>query len=230
MKFIILTLFPEMLRGFYSESIIGRAVKNKKIVIEINNLRDWGIGKRKQVDDVVYGGGAGMLLRPDVVVRAIRDIKNSSKVKAPKTKVILLTPQGERYTQKIAKELAEKKENLLLICGHYEGIDERVRDYVDMELSIGDFVLTGGELAAAVVVDSVARFAPGVLGDEASHQEESFLIEGENLLEYPQFTRPEEFEGKKVPEILKSGNHQEIKKWRKLEAVKKTKKLRPDLI
>lgn len=223
MKITILTLFPEMFTGFLAESIIGRAQKNGLVEIETVNLRDWGIGKHKQVDDTPYGGGAGMVLKVDVMVKAIQDIK----LKNPETKVILLTPQGQVFSQNLAKNLAKSKNDLILVCGHYEGFDERIRNYVDEEISIGDYVLTGGELAAAVVTDAVIRLLPGVLGKDESSEDESF---SEGFLEYPQYTRPEEFEGKKVPPVLLSGNHAEITKWRKAEATKKTGQKRPDLI
>jgi tRNA (guanine37-N1)-methyltransferase len=223
MKITILTLFPDMLTGFLEESMIGRAQKNKIVKIDVVDLRKWGIGKHKQVDDTPYGGGAGMLLRVDVVGKAITDLKK----KSPSAKVALMTPQGERYHQKTARKLAEAKKDLILVCGHYEGFDERIRDYVDYEISLGDYILTGGELAAAIVADSVVRLLPGVLGKEESHQNESF--EGITL-EHPHFTRPDEFEGKKVPDVLLGGHHAEINKWRREEAIKRTKKRRPDLL
>lgn len=223
MKITILTLFPEMFKGVLSESIIGRAQKNSLVEIDIVNLRDWGMGKHKTVDDTPYGGGAGMVLRADVVSHALNDLKKKNKG----AKTILLTPQGERYDQKKAHLLSKEKGGFILICGHYEGFDERIRNLVDEELSIGDYVLTGGEPAAAVIIDSVVRLLPGVLGKEESHEHESF----ENVtLEHPHYTRPEEFEGQKVPEVLLSGNHAEINKWRREEAIKKTKKRRPDLL
>lgn len=222
MKITILTLFPEMFTGFLTESIIGRAVRSGSLKIEIENLRNFGHGTRRQVDDTPYGGGAGMVLKADVVVPAIKKIKEGD----PLAKVILLTPQGRRLEQKLVRELASE-EGLILVCGHYEGFDERIRDYVDEEISIGDYVLTGGELGAAVIIDAVSRLIPGVLGKDESVQVESF--EG-GLLEFPQYTRPEEFEGKKVPEVLLSGNHAKIEKWRKDESLKKTKKRRPDLL
>jgi tRNA (guanine37-N1)-methyltransferase len=223
MKITILTLFPDMLAGFLEESIIGRAQKNKIAKIEIVDLRKWGIGKHKQVDDTPYGGGAGMLLRVDVVGKAILDLKKKNKG----AKIYLMTPQGEKYHQKTARKLAEDKKDIILVCGHYEGFDERIRDYVDGEISLGDYILTGGELAAAIVTDSVVRLLPGVLGKEESHQNESF--EGITL-EHPHFTRPDVFEGKKVPEVLLGGHHAEINKWRREEAIKRTKKRRPDLL
>jgi tRNA (guanine37-N1)-methyltransferase len=233
MKITILTLFPEMFNGFLTESILGRAQKNGLLEIETVNLRDFGLGKHKSVDDTPYGGGAGMVLRVDVVAEAIKSLKT----KGSNLKTILMTPQGQTFNQVIAKDLLSAKCDLILVCGHYEGFDERIRDYADMELSIGDYVLTGGELAAAVITDAVARLIPGVLGKEESHQSESFSLstrnsklEIKNLLEYPHYTRPEEYEGKSVPEVLKGGHHAEIEKWRTSEAVKRTQKRRPDLI
>lgn len=224
MKITVLTLFPEMFTGFLEESIVGRARKNKVVEVEVINIRKWGIGKHKTVDDTPYGGGAGMVLRVDVIARAIEETKNKDKSK--KTRIILLTPQGEKYHQKKARALAGAKNNLIFVCGHYEGFDERIRDYVDEEISIGDYILTGGEIAAAVIIDSVVRLLPGALGKEESHQNESF----ESVtLEHPHYTRPDVYEGKKVPGVLLSGHHAEISKWRREEAIKRTKKRRPDL-
>lgn len=222
MNIKVLTLFPEMFTGFLKESIIGRALKSGALSVEFANLRDFGFGPRRQVDDTPYGGGAGMVLKADIVVPAIRSLKENN----PKTRVILLTPQGEKLTQKKVKELSTQK-GLTLVCGHYEGFDERIREFVDEEISIGDYVLTGGELGAAVIIDAVSRLIPGVLGHEESAEVESFE---DGLLEFPQYTRPEEFEGKKVPEVLLSGNHAEIEKWRKQQAIERTKKRRPDLL
>lgn len=244
MKITILTLFPEMFSGFITESIIGRAIKDGKVEVEIVNLRNWGLGKHHQVDDTPYGGGAGMVLRPDVVVSAIRDVSTNqqktnnkqiqnSKYNLPagkagilNTRVILMTPQGKTFSQNKAKSLAKDGGDLILVCGHYEGFDERVRDYVDEEISIGDYVLTGGELAAGVITDAVVRLLPGVLGKEESHQKESFE---NNLLEHAHYTKPEDFEGKKVPEVLLSGHHANIEKWRQEQSTKRTQKRRPDL-
>lgn len=223
MKITILTLFPEMFEGFVSESIIGRAQKNKIVTIKTESLRKWGIGTHKQVDDTPYGGGAGMVLRADVVVKAIRQLKTKNE----KVKVILLTPQGGTFNQKKARELSTFKGDLVFVCGHYEGFDERIREYVDEEISIGDYVLTGGELGAAVITDAIVRLMPGALGKEESHQNESFE---QVTLEHPHYTRPEEFDGKKVPDVLLSGHHAEISKWRREEAIKRTKKRRPDLL
>lgn len=220
MKITILTLFPQMIEALSKESILGRGQKSGALTIKAVNLRDWGLGKHKQVDDTPYGGGAGMVLKADVVVPAIKALKEN-----PKAKVILMTPQGKTFSQSLAKQLA-REEELILVAGHYEGFDERIRDYVDEEISIGDYILTGGELPAMVITDAVARLIPGVLGKEESHQDETFE---EGLLEYSQYTRPEVFEEKKVPDVLLSGNHAEIEKWRKEESVKRTKSKRPDL-
>lgn len=213
MKFDVLTLFPEMFSSL-EQSIIGRAVENEKISVNLINIRDFSTDKHKKVDDTPYGGGAGMVMMPDVVDRAYNSIKDK------KAKVIYMSPQGKTLDQKKVEELS-KEEHLVILCGHYEGIDQRVIDkIVDEEISIGDYVLTGGELPAMVLIDSVSRYVEGVLKEE-SIKEESF---SEGLLEYPQYTRPENFDGVKVPEILLSGNHQEIAKWRKEKSLEITKK------
>lgn len=219
MKFDILTLFPEMFETL-EKSIIGRAIQ--KNIIEINsvNIRDFSNNKHKKVDDTVYGGGAGMLIQPDVVYCAYQSVKDDN------AKVIYLSPQGTKLCQSKVMELA-KEEHLILLCGHYEGIDQRVIDkIVDEEISIGDYVLTGGELPAMVLIDSISRYVEGVLS-EGSTWEESF---SNGLLEYPQYTRPEIFEGEKVPEILLSGHHENIEKWRRLESIRRTYQKRPDLL
>ena len=219
MKFDVLTLFPEMFSSL-EQSIIGRAVENEKISVNLINIRDFSTDKHKKVDDTPYGGGAGMVMMPDVVDRAYNSIKDK------KAKVIYMSPQGKTLDQKKVEELS-KEEHLVILCGHYEGRDQRVIDkIVDEEISIGDYVLTGGELPAMVLIDSVSRYVEGVLKEE-SIKEESF---SEGLLEYPQYTRPENFDGVKVPEILLSGNHQEIAKWRKEKSLEITKKKRPDLL
>ena len=219
MKFDILTLFPEMFEPM-KQSIIGKAVEKDLIEINLINIRDFSKDKHKKVDDTVYGGGAGMLIRPDVVYDAYKSIKDE------KSKVIYLSPKGKILSQKKVEELS-KENHLILLCGHYEGIDQRVLDeIVDEEISIGDFVLTGGELPAMVLVDSVARYVGGVI-DSESTSEESF---SNGLLEYPQYTRPEEFKGKKVPEVLKSGHHANIEKWRRRESLKETFLKRPELL
>lgn len=219
MKFDVLTLFPDMFSSL-GESIIGRARENKLIEINLINIRDFSKDKHKKVDDTPYGGGAGMVIRPDVVYDAYNSIKNKD------AKVIYMSPKGKVLNQEKVKQLSNQK-HLIIICGHYEGIDQRVLDeIVDEEISIGDYVLTGGELPAMVLIDSVSRYVKGVLNEEST-AEESF---SNNLLEYPQYTRPEEFRGKKVPEVLISGHHENIKKWREEKAIEITKKNRPDLL
>ena len=219
MRIDILTLFPKLFESVFSESLIARAQKQSIAQIEIHNLRDWSTDKHKTVDDKPFGGGPGMVLKVDVVDRAL---KNFSGFK------VLLTPQGKVFNQSIAQVLSREK-NLVLICGHYEGYDERIRSLVDEEISIGDYVLTGGEIPAMVIVDTVVRLLPGVVGKEASLQEESFSPAAAGL-EYPQYTRPEEYQGKKVPAVLLSGNHAEIKKWREEQSKLRTKSRRPDLL
>jgi len=221
MKFNIITLFPEIIESLSDYSILGRAIDSKIIEIKTYNLRDFGIGKRRAVDDTPYGGGAGMVLKVDILDKAIAHVRAEN----PGTSVILLTPKGEKYSQKVAKSLSKKK-NITLVCGHYEGFDERVRGLVNMEVSIGDYVLSGGEIATAAIIDSVSRLLPGVLGGEDSTHEESFE---NHLLEYPQYTNPRKYKDMEVPEVLLSGNHAEIEKWRRRQAEKITKKRRPDL-
>lgn len=221
MRIDILTLFPEMFRGPFDESIIKRAQEKSLVEIKIHNLRNWSKDEHKTVDDRPYGGGLGMILKVDIMASALNNLKTKN------CKIILLTPQGKTFNQTKAKELSEL-EHLILICGHYEGFDERIRKHlVDEEISIGDFVLTGGEIPAIVITDSIVRLIAGVLKSPEATEFESF---SENLLEYPQFTRPEEFNGWKVPEILLSGNHAEIAKWRKNQSFIKTKAKRPDLL
>ena len=219
MKFDVLTLFPDMFKSL-DESVIGKAIEKKLIEINLINIRDFSKDKHKKVDDTPYGGGAGMVMKPDVVYDAYLSVKDE------KAKVIYLTPQGNVLNQEKVKQLS-KNEHLILLCGHYEGIDQRVLDeIVDEEISIGDYVLTGGELPAMVLIDSVSRYIEGVINEE-SIEEESFST---NLLEYPQYTRPEEFRGRKVPDVLISGHHENIKKWRAEKALEVTKKKRPDLL
>lgn len=219
MKFDVLTLFPTMFQSL-NESIIGKAKEKGLIEINLVNIRDFSKDKHKKVDDTPYGGGAGMVMKPDVVYDAYLSVKDKN------AKVIYLTPKGKVLKQDKVKELA-KNEHLILLCGHYEGIDQRVLDeIVDEEISIGDYVLTGGEIPAMVLIDSVSRYVEGVLNDE-SIKEESF---SDNLLEYPQYTRPEEFRGKKVPEVLISGHHENIERWRKEQSLQITKIKRPDLL
>ena len=211
MKVQIITLFPGMFPSVLNASMLWKAQDKGLVEIEYVNLRDFGLGKRKTVDDTPYGGGDGMLLRADVLIAAIEHAK--SQVTSDKSRVILMTPRGKRFDQSKARELATKTEELILVCARYEGYDERVTKFADEQISIGDFVLTGGEIPAMVLVDAVVRLLPGVLGGENSATIESFSKEG--VLEFPQFTRPEEFRGMRVPEVLLSGNHAEIEKWRK---------------
>lgn len=225
MKIFVVTAFPNLLRGPLDESIIKRAVEKEIVSIKILDLRDFTIDKHKQVDDYPYGGGAGMILKPEPFFRAVEHIKTQEILENPK--VILMTPQGRSYTQDQAKSLA-RESDLIFLCGHYKGIDERVREYlVTEEISIGDYVLTGGELAAAVVIDSVVRLLPGAIGDFDSALSDSF----ENgLLDCPYYTRPEDYGGMKVPQVLLSGHHAEIEKWRKDKSLERTKIRRPDLL
>ena len=219
MKINILTLFPEMF-DIFNHSIIGKA-KDKGIVdINTMNIRDFTLNKHKKVDDYPYGGGAGMVMTPQPIVDSIRACKKNNK-----GKVIFLGPRGKTFNQEMAKELA-KEEELIFLCGHYEGIDERVYKYIDLEISLGDFILTGGEMAAIPVIDSILRLKNGVLGKEESYEDESF---SEGVLEYPQYTRAEEFEGDKVPQVLLSGHHENIRKWRRAKSLLITKERRKDL-
>ena len=222
MNFDVLTLFPEMFESL-NYSIIGKGIEKNLIKINLINIRDFSKDKHKHVDDTPYGGGAGMVIMPDVVYDAYKSIKNHKN-----KKVVYLSPKGKVLNQNKVKELANEKD-LILLCGHYEGIDERVLDkIVDEEISVGDYVLTGGELPAMVMIDAISRYVEGVLNSEST-MEESFS-NNDNLLEYPQYTRPFEFEGIKVPEVLTSGNHQEIEKWRKEQSLKETYKKRPELL
>ena len=222
MKIDVLTLFPAMFAGPLDESIIKRARTAGLLELKIHNLRDWAHDRHKTVDDRPFGGGPGMLLKPEPLFEAIEELRRKN------TRVILLSPAGRKFDQAIARELAREKD-LLLVTGHYEGFDERVREKLaDDELSIGDYVLTNGALPAMVVIDAVTRLLPGVLGDDESSQDESFGP-GRPGLEYPQYTRPAEFREMRVPDILVSGNHAEIEKWRREQAKRRTKERRPDL-
>jgi len=221
MKIDVLTLFPAMFAGPLDESIVKRARETGLLDLKIHNLRDWTHDRHKTVDDRPFGGGPGMLLKPEPLFEAIESLKRD------RTRVILLLPAGRPFNQAIARDLAEQPD-LLLVTGHYEGFDERVREKLaDDELSIGDYVLTNGALPAMVVIDAVVRLLPGALGDDASAHDESF---SHGLLEYPQYTRPAEFRGMKVPDVLVSGHHAEIEKWRRDQAKARTKKRRPDLL
>lgn len=248
MKISIITLFPNMVQTFFDESIIKRAQEKDKVEIEIINLRDFALDDYGSVDDRPYGGGAGMVLRPEPLVQAIKKAKHTTT-----SPVFLTSAKGKNYSQKKAHELA-KLEHFIIVCGHYEGVDERIMKHIDEEISLGDYVLTGGEIAASAIVDSVVRLLPGVLKKDEATTEESFFevsvdelisVIGEitpltylreigvkkvQLLEYPHYTRPVEFEGKKVPEILTNGHHEEIRKWRIKEAYNQTLEKRPDLL
>jgi tRNA (guanine37-N1)-methyltransferase len=223
MKFDILTLFPAMFDGPFSESIVKRAVEEGLIDIRLHDIRDLASDRHKTVDDYPYGGGAGMVMKIEPLAATIEAVK----AERPTSRVILTTPRGKPFDQATACDLA-REEGLLIICGHYEGVDERVRElFADDEISLGDFVVTGGELAAMVIVDAVSRLIPGVLGSADSAAADSF---SDGLLEYPHYTRPAEFRGVKVPEVLLSGNHQEIAWWRRRQALQRTLAVRPDLL
>jgi len=219
--FDLITLFPSMVEGFLTQSMLGRAIKNGLIKINLHDLRKWADPPHHQVDDRPFGGGAGMLLKPEPLAKAIESLKK------PESKTVYLCPDGKPLNHSIAGVLA-KESHLILLSGHYEGIDERIREkYVDLEISIGDYVLTNGTLAAAVLIDATARFIPEVLGEEKSLTQDSFRG---NLLSFPQYTRPADFQGMSVPEVLLSGDHQAIEKWRKDQQIKRTQERRPDLI
>ncbi|MBI2009195.1 tRNA (guanosine(37)-N1)-methyltransferase TrmD [Candidatus Saccharibacteria bacterium] len=224
MKIQIITLFPEMFEGVLNTSMLWKAQDKKLVEYKLINLRDFGIGPRKQVDDTPYGGGDGMVLRPEPLVAAIKAAESKvksrpfDKLRVKKSKVILMTPRGKKFDQAKARKLS-KLEDIILVCARYEGYDERVVEFVDEEISIGNYVLTGGELPAMVVVDAVTRLVPGVLGGETSAEKESFSEAG--IVEYPQYTRPEEYRSLKVPEVLLSGHHAEIAKWRQQQQTRK---------
>ena len=227
MRFDILTLFPAICEGPLGESMLKRARENGLLDIRIHNLRNWAPGKHSVTDDTPYGGGQGMVMKCEPIFAAIEDIKASSSEAAP-PRVVYLSPSGRRLSHAVASGYAASGCPLILLCGHYEGVDQRVLDHlVDEEISIGDYVLTNGAIAAAVFVDAVARFIPGVLGDENSAAEDSFA---HGLLEGPQYTRPVEFRGWRVPDILLSGNHAQIAQWRAAQALEKTRQVRPDLL
>jgi len=219
MKIDILTLFPEMFKGVFEDSILKRAQESGKVEIRIINFRDYSLDPHHKVDDYGFGGGAGMVLMAQPICDAIESLKK------PNSKVLLMTPQGVPYKQQHAYELA-KCNHLIIVCGHYEGFDERIRSFVDEEISVGDYVLTGGEIPSMVIVDSVVRLLDGVI-EEESHVQDSFH---ENLLDYPVYTRPFDFRGMKVPEVLLSGHHENIRKWRREEQIRKTAERRPDLL
>ncbi len=220
MKVYLLTLFPEIFQGILTQSIAKRAQDKKLLKVKIINIRDFAQGPHKTVDDTPYGGGKGMVMKVDGLYRALSSIK-------PKPFTVLLSASGEKYNQQTAKEFSKHK-SIALICGHYEGVDERIERYTDKVISTGDYILTGGEIPAMVIIDSITRLIPGVIQKD-SLIEESFS-EPSTMLEYPQYTRPENFKDQKVPSILLSGNHLKIKKWREEQSLKRTKKLRPDLL
>ena len=226
MTFYILTIFPEMFESVFAHSIVGRAIQNNLISIQLINIRDYAENKHRNTDDYPYGGGAGMLMMVQPIASAIKAIRKSFP-DAETAPVVYLSPKGSTYCQETVKNIA-KLNSIILLCGHYEGVDQRVIDgYVDMELSIGDYILTGGEVAAMAVVESVSRLIPGVLGSSESAMDESF---SDHNLEYPQYTRPRVFEGMAVPEVLLNGNHAEIEKWRHEQSRLITEERRPDLI
>ena len=230
MRFHVLTLFPEMVLDGLNTSIIGRAIQNGKIGLEAVNIRDFATNKHMKVDDYPYGGGAGMVMQAEPVYLAYRSVEERISVLSEtekKPRVIYLTPQGSVFNQRMAEDLS-KEEDLIFLCGHYEGIDERVLEMIVTDhVSIGDYVLTGGELPAMVIIDTISRLVEGVLHNDDSARYESFA---DNRLEYPQYTRPEEFMGRKLPEVLLSGNHAKIAEWREEESLKRTRERRPDLL
>lgn len=219
MKYTILTLFPNLIRPWLEESLIARAIERGLLEVEVRDIREYATDKHHTVDDTPYGGGAGMVMRVDVVVKAI-------EAAGPADEVILLTPAGRTFNQRMAEELASK-EHLVLVCGRYEGIDARVEHFVTREVSIGDYVLMGGELGALVLLEATSRLVPGVIKEAQSHQQDSFT---QGLLDYPHYTRPPEFRGLVVPEILTSGHHAKIAEWRRRQALLRTKQRRPDLL
>ncbi len=218
----ILTLFPGMVSGYVGESILGKAQERGKLSVTATDIREYAEGKHRVTDDTPYGGGAGMVMKVEPLVAAIE----AARARHPGAKVLLMSPRGPAFTQARARELVSHTQGLILVCGRYEGVDERVMAYLDGELSLGDFILTGGEIAALAVVDAVARLIPGVLGNQASHVSESFE---EGLLEHPQYTRPPVFRGAEVPAVLQSGDHARIARWRRWKALMLTRERRPDL-
>ncbi len=220
-RFDVVTIFPGMISGFFGESMLKRAAEAGQVSFRTVNLRDFTADAHRTTDDRPYGGGPGMVMKPEPVFKAVESVRSSE------SRVLLMTPQGRPFDQALARELADEQ-HLIFVCGHYEGVDERIREgLVTDEISIGDYVLTNGVLAAAVVIDAVVRLIPGVLGDAHSTHQESF---SDPMLEYPQYTRPPVFQGMKVPDILLSGNHEEIDRWRREEALRRTREKRPDLL
>ena len=226
MRFDVLTLFPEMFPGYLSQSILNKAIQNGLVDVGVHNLRDWSDDKHNKVDDRPFGGGPGMILMVEPVVKCVREVAAQSDVEPT---VILLTPTGQKLDQRLIEELSQRQ-HLMLLCGRYEGFDQRVSDILQpTEISIGDYILNGGEVASMVLIDALVRMVPGVLGDEFSTWDDSFS-RGNRLLEYPQYTRPREFEGHTVPEVLLSGNHEAIDRWRKQKSLEKTVNRRSDLL
>jgi tRNA (guanine37-N1)-methyltransferase len=226
MRFDVLTLFPEIFPGYLSQSILNKSLERGLVEIHVHNMRDWAEGRHHKIDDTPYGGGPGMILMVEPVIHCVRDVQQMAS--QPGT-VIVLTPQGQTLRQPMVEELAANQ-RMILLCGRYEGFDQRVIDILQpLEISIGDYILNGGEVAAMVLIDSLVRMVPGVLGDEQSSWDDSFS-RGNRMLEYPQYTRPREFEGIEVPEILLSGNHGEIEKWRKAKSLENTRNNRSDLL
>ncbi len=223
MKCDVLTLFPDVLAAYLNESILKRAREKQLLDVTLYNIRDYALGPHRQVDDSPYGGGAGMVFKPEPIFRAIDSLKEDGEPR----RIVLLSPQGKPFSQSMAEEFSREEKKFVFICGRYEGIDERVKAIVDEEVSIGDYVLTGGELAALIIIDSVTRLVPGTLGDERSIENESFSW---GMLDYPHYTRPREFRGLDVPKVLVSGNHKDIDRWRRTQALKKTLEVRPDLL
>jgi tRNA (guanine37-N1)-methyltransferase len=223
MKFDVLTLFPEMIEGYLQQGVLGRAINRGLVNVNLVNIRDFARGRHKTTDDRPFGGGEGMVMKPGPIYRAVKSVDRIEGT----SQVILLSPQGKQFEQSMAWDMSQW-DQLILICGRYEGVDERIRlTCIDLELSVGDFILTGGELGAMVVIDAVARLIPGVLGGERSSLEDSFE---EGLLKYPQYTRPRTFQGREAPEILLSGDHEKIRVWRRKESLRRTFERRPDLL
>jgi len=224
MRCDVLTIFPDIIKAYLNESILRRAQEKGLLDVRVYNLRDFASGRHRKVDDYPFGGGAGMVLKPEPIFEAVESLKGDGEER----RVVLLSPQGRVFTQSIAEEFSKSGQRFIFICGRYEGIDERVRlALIDEEISIGDYVITGGELATLIIIDAATRLIPGALGDERSAEEESFTSQ---LLEYPHYTRPRDFRGMKVPEVLLSGNHKEIWLWRRREALRRTLRMRPDLL
>ena len=227
MRVDFVTLFPEMFGGFLATSFVGRAIEGGQMSVRLRSPRDFGLGKHRSVDDTPYGGGSGMVMRVDVMVAAMESL-DADAPGGVRARRVLLTPQGRVVDQAKVQELAER-DAVMLVCGRYEGFDERIRSYVDEEISLGDFVMTGGEVAAMAIVDACSRLLPGVIGNEASTIDESHSPDTGGLLEYPHYTRPAEFRGARVPEVLAGGNHAEIARWRREQAIARTRQRRPNL-